>query len=135
MQDNTITLNVDVANDGNAVASVFDRHEEYLNRSVYINKLGGHSNVSRDQLGFYRTPAKLSGESRGSAKCAIKFTRDVSVPNASGTGNITLPLIAEVSFNLPVGITPDQETEVRQRLVAILDDDAVSGGLMQYAEI
>lgn len=135
MQSNTLTFNVDVANNGTTVPVELVRNEEHLNRSVYINKAGGHSVGNRDQLGFYRTAPKINGESRGSLKVTIKLTRDYAVPNASGTGDIVRPAIAEANFTLPVGMTADQLKEIRQRLIAILDDDDVSGDLMVHGEI
>jgi len=133
MQDNTITLGVDVANDSNVVNAVFTRHSEELNRSIYNE--AGHTLASRDTLTFNRTAPKPNGDSRGMARSAIKFTQDVSVANASGDGTIVLPLIGEVSFSVPVGTTPAQTMELRQRIIAILDDDAISAPLMDTLDI
>lgn len=134
MQANTITLAVDVLNNATTEDSVFRRHEETTGRSTYVVD-ASHSLETRDMLQFYRTPPKRNGESRGSSKCAAKFTLDSEVPNASGSGNILLPQIAEVSFSLPVGTTAAQTLELRQRIIALLDDDAVMAPLNDVLEI
>jgi len=110
------------------------RHEETTTRSTYVDD-ASHSVDSRDIMQLYRTAAKRNGESRGTSKSAVKLTSDVSVPNASGSGDIVLPLIAEVSFSVPVGVTAAQTLELRQQLVALLDDDAVMAALNDVLEI
>lgn len=75
---------------------------ESINRSTYTVDTE-HTLTSRSLLQFYRTYAKRSGNSRGASKSAVKLTRDVSVPNADGTGNIVAPLIIEVSISCPIG--------------------------------
>lgn len=128
MQEGTITLTVDTENDGvNPATQVLTRAEETVNRTTY--EFATHSLVAKDIVQFYRTYPKRSGNSRGNAKCAIKVTTDVSVDNADGSGEIVLPLIGEVSFSIPVGVTPAQTMVLRQRLVSLLDDDDVSGVL------
>lgn len=121
MQPNTITLAVDVANNSTLVNQEYSRHDEQTNRSTYNGPT--HTLVSRDTLQFYRTYPVRSGNFLGSAKSALKFTKDVSVPNADGSGEIVLPLIAEVSFSLPVGTTAAEALALRQAIVAILDRD------------
>jgi len=133
MQDNTITLSVDSANDGNPANQAFVRSRYNLTKSLYTGS--GNTVDSRNQLTFTASDPKRSGESRGIAKSALKFTLDVAVLNSSGSGNITLPCIAEVSFAVPVGTTPAQTMEMRQRLVALLDDDAVMAKLMDNLEV
>jgi hypothetical protein len=133
MQANSITLSVDPANDSNPENQVFARYEERVDRTTYIGS--GHTVGTRNQMQFYRTAPKRNGESRGSAKSAIKFTLDVEVSNASGDGNITLPLIGEVSFSVPVGATPAQTMELRQQIISVLDADTVSAALVDILDI
>lgn len=75
---------------------------ESVNRSTYMS-VGGHTLTSRNLLQLYRTYAKRSGNSRGSSKCAAKFTVDVAVPNADGSGTIVSPSLVEVSISTPIG--------------------------------
>lgn len=93
MQPTTMTIN--------GIAYTRDGGES-VNRSTYM-VAGEHSLVSRSMLQLYRTFAKRSGQSRGSSKTALKVTRDVQVSNADGSGDITLPLIVEVSMSTPIG--------------------------------
>lgn len=133
MQANTITLAVDIANNGTTVDLPLSRHEEALNRSTYVSD--ENTPDSRDTLQLYRTAHKRNGEFRGASKTSAKFTTDISVANASGSGNITVPLIGEVSFSVPVGATSAQTMELRQRIIALLDDDTIAGGLVDLLSI
>jgi len=90
------------------------------NRSDFIG--AGHTTVARNQLQLYRTFAKRNGEVLGSRKAAMKFTKDVLVDNASGTGQVRLPLILEVSMSIPEGTS---ENDVK----ALLACEWASNGL------
>jgi hypothetical protein len=133
MQPNTVTLAVDLLNTGATTNVVFTRHEELTNRSTYRSP--SHSLASRDILQLYRTAPTRSGDFLGAAKTTVKFTQDVAVDNASGTGTLTAPLIVEINFSVPVG-TPDAEILVsRQRAIALLDMDTVMVPLNSLQEI
>lgn len=136
MLSETITLAVDVDNDGGttaAVVEVFSRFDEYQNRSEYIS--ADHSVAVKDKLGFYRTFPKANGNFRGTSKCAVKFTKDHSVAGVDSSTSLIRPAIAEVSFSLPVGMTPAQTLELRMRLVAALSDDDIMVPLMDQLMI
>lgn len=126
MQSEEITLSVNTDNDDGttaAVDKVFSRYDEYQNRSEYISE--NHSVASRDKLGLYRTFPKANGNFRGTAKSAVKFTKDFSVEGVDATTTLTVPAIAEVGFSFPVGLTAAQTLEFRMGLVALLQDDTV----------
>lgn len=124
MQPGSITLNVDTLNDGTTiVAEVYTRYDEYNNRSVYIGE--SHDLSLRDMLSLYRTFPKASGNFKGVAKSAAKLTYDIVVPGLDGVADLTAPLIAEMSFSVPVGATDAQVLLMRQRLLALLDLDSV----------
>lgn len=128
MQPNEITLSVDEENDGvGPVNHVFTRFEEHLNRAVYIGPL--HSMMARNTLTTYRTFPKISGNFRGVAKSAFKFSTDITVPGVDAETSITAPVIVEVSFSVPVGATAAQTMLYRQRALALLDLDAVMAPL------
>lgn len=130
MQPNVITLAVDEENDGvGLINHVYSRFEEFQNRASYIS--AEHSLDSRDTLAFYRTMPKSSGNFRGVAKTALKFSMDKTVFGVDGVSNITAPLIGEVSFSLPVGASAADALILRQRLVALLDRDDVMVPLME----
>lgn len=133
MQANEITLSVDVANNSTLVDKVYKRTRYANTQSLYQGP--GHTTTSRNQIQFYVTDPKRSGESRGISKCSIKVTQDASVDNASGSGSIVLPKIGSVSFALPVGITVAETLELRQTLIAILDDDVIMAGLMDESQV
>lgn len=133
MQNDTITLSVDVTNSGSPTSEPYTRHEELANRSTYIG--ADHTLADRNTLQFYRTPPRRNGEFLGAAKTSLKFTQDTSVANASGDGNIVAPLIMEVQISAPVGVTEADLVHLRQRVLAVLDDDSVSGPLMFTQEI
>jgi len=136
MLDNTITVPFD------AVAALavttpsyqtYNRFSESLNRTDYHRD--DHTVSLRKTLQVYRTPGKRNGESLGIQKSAIKLTWDVAVPNASGTGNITLPFIAEVSFANPVGVSAANSLNFRRRLLSLLNTEALITKLVDSLEI
>jgi len=133
MLDGTITISVDVANDANLVDAVFTRQDEFQNRSKY--KSANHSLISRDTLDFYRTYPKKSGNFNGTAKSSLKFTRDRTVNGVDATTEVVAPEIVEISFSLPVGITNANLVELRQRVVALLDDDSIMDRLNEGLEV
>lgn len=134
MLDNTITLAVDVLNNGTTVNKVFSRHDDTLpNRSKYISD--SHTLASRDILDFYRTPPKKSGNFNGVAKTGFKFTTDYVVAGADASTDVIAPQIAEVSFSLPIGFTTAQLVVLRQRIIALLDNDALMKRLNEQQEV
>lgn len=131
MQPNEIVLTVDEDNDGVTTADVnltYTRFEENLNRSSYIT--ANHSLDTRDTLGLYRTIPKSNGNFKGTAKSSLKFTRDIQVLGKDGVSLITAPQLIEVSSSNPIGATPAQTLEMRQRAIAILDRDDIMAPLM-----
>lgn len=126
MQPNELTLAVDLENKAVLTNKIYTRFEEYLNRAMYIG--AGHSLSARNTLSFYRTMPRISGNFRGTAKTAVKFSRDVSVLGVDGT-TVVAPQILEVSFSNPVGVTPAQSLEFRQNGVALLDRDDIMAAL------
>jgi hypothetical protein len=132
MLDNTITLSVDQQHTGSTTDIVYTRFEEPLNRSVYNSE--DHTYTKRDTLGFYRTLPKRAGKSLGVKKSAVKFTLDQEVPSADGTTTLISPLIVDVSMSLPVGTTPAVAMIARQRLVALMNNDAIISKLMENLE-
>lgn len=128
MLADVLTLAVDELNTDSTTDHVFDRFEEYQNRSVYTGV--NHSVISRDSLSFYRTFPKVMGNFKGTAKCAMKFSKDYAVDGVDGIASLTSPLIIEVSCSVPVGIAVADQMIGRQRVIALLDDDSVMVKLM-----
>lgn len=124
MQPNSISLVVDELNTGaNQVTHVLSRFEESLNRSVYID--ADHTIAAKNTLTLYRTQPKASGNFKGVAKSAFKFSTDILVDGVDGVSQLTAPIIVEVSFSLPVGVTAAQSLVARQKALALLDRDDV----------
>lgn len=128
MLADVLTLAVDDLNNDGSTDHVFDRFEEYQNRSVYTG--ANHSVITRDTLSFYRTFPKVMGNFKGTAKCAMKFSKDYAVDGVDGIASLTSPLIIEVSCSVPVGIAVADQMVGRQRVIALLDDDSVMVKLM-----
>lgn len=122
MLDNTVTLPVDLENTGTTTDLVLRRYEESLNRTTYVAP--AHSLTKRDKLTFARTLPKQNGNFRGQAKSSFKFTQDMVVEGVDASTEITSPLIIEVSVSLPVGVSAADALIMRQRAIALLDDDA-----------
>lgn len=122
MQPNTITLAVDVANSGSTTNQVYTRVQELVNRSTYSGV--GDDFRTADRLQLYATPPTRAGAFFGSIKSSAKLTETVSVAQADGVDG-SFPLIAEVSFSVPVGTPAAKVKEIRQRLLALLDQDVI----------
>lgn len=134
MQPNEVTFAVDEENDGVGLANhVFTRFEEYQNRSKYIG--ANHTLTSRDTLDLYRTLPKTSGNFRGVAKTAVKFSKDFLVLGVDGVSQISAPLIVELSVSLPLGVSAADAMIARQRMLAALDRDDIMVPLMEQQMI
>lgn len=133
MLENTITLGVDIANNATVVDMDFRRYNEFADRSVYISEV--HAIEKRDTLTFSRVPPKRSGNLKGVAKSGFKFTMDQVVPGVDETTTVTQPLLGETSFNVPVGTTVDQEILLRQRMIALLNNDVLMLRTMRTLEV
>lgn len=127
MQPNTVTLDVDVLNNGTTEEQVYTRYEEAQNRTAYIGTT--HVPDARDILTIYRTFPTRSGNFKGVAKSSVKFTKDVEVAGADSSTTLTSPIILDLSFSVPVGATAADVKVARQRLLALLDDDTFMDGL------
>lgn len=123
MQANAITVQVDKLNNGTPVAEVFERHEEFQNRSTYVGE--NHTLLSRNTVQLYRTFPTKSGNFRGVAKSSVKLSKDFSVSGVDGVALLTSPLIIELNFSIPVGVSDADILAARQRAIAFLDSDDV----------
>lgn len=132
MQPNTITLSVDLLNNGTPTDEVFTRQEELVNRSTYRGP--NHSLQARNMCQLYRTLPKRAGNFLGTAKLSLKFTHDITVVGADGN-NLSAPAIGEVVFSLPVGMSDADKKALRQRIIAALDLDSVMDPFMNYQDI
>lgn len=127
MQPNIIELQVDEANNATLVQHDYTRFEEFQNRSTYVGE--NHSVGVKDTLNLYRTFPKPNGNFKGVSKTSAKFSQDVLVDGIDGVSQITAPIIVEIGFSLPVGVTPAQSLLARQKAIALLDLDTVMAAL------
>lgn len=121
MLTDALNLSVDVANNATMVSQEFSLTDRFQNRSVFIGN--GHTLLSRNMISFYRSYPTKVGNFLGTAKTSVKITEDVTVSGADGVATNTVPCIGEVNFSFPVGATAAKIKEIRQRLIAVLDDD------------
>lgn len=133
MLDTQLTLPVDVLNNGTLVNKIYNRYESIPNRTVYTGP--GHTLLKKDTITFYKTSPKRAGNFNGVARTAIKVTQDETIPGYDATTSISSPLIFDLSFGIPVGVTTPTIKEVRQRVIAILDNDALMARLMEGLEV
>lgn len=122
MQPNTVTLPVDVANNGTTFDEIYSRYEEQQNRTVYIGAF--HTPDSRDMLTLLRTMPTKNGNFKGVSKSTVKFTKDTVVSGVDGSTTLTAPIIIDVSFSIPVGTIAADVIKARQRVIALLDEDS-----------
>lgn len=127
MQADSIVLPVDPANNSTVVNETFTRYKEAADRTTYIG--AGHVPELRNEMSIYRTFPSRSGNFKGTSKSALKFTQDQEVAGVDSSTTVTAPMILEVSFSLPVGVTAAQVKALRQRAVAALDADSFMDGL------
>jgi hypothetical protein len=133
MQSNTITLAVDTANSGSPTNKIYSRYTERENASVYIG--ASHTLSMRDQIQFSRSFPTQSGNYLGVMQSTIKLTADVSVLGADSETTLVKPAIVNLQFNIPVGTASATILELRQRLIAVLDDDTIMTSLNEKLEI
>lgn len=126
MQPDEFTLAVDTENTDVTTDVVYTKFDKSQNYSIY--HLPNHTLSSRDMLGMYRSFPKQSGNFRGTAKSAVKYTKDITIPGVDSL-DLVAPLIVEVSFSIPVGATVAQCIEMRQRTIALLDNDLIMNSL------
>lgn len=129
---NTLTLSVDTENLGAPTDQVYTRYDEKSDKTTYIR--ADHTVVARRELSLARRPSTRSGNYNGSSKGTVKFTDSVTVAGVDGA-DVSALLIMDLSISIPVGCTDAQILEMRQRLIAALDDDTFIGPFMTRLEI
>lgn len=125
MQENILTLPVDVLNNGVNVNQLYRRFEEGTNKTVYICEVT-HTLEKRDILTLSRTLPTRTGNFRGTAKESAKFTCDQIIPGVDASTTISAPLIGECNFSIPLGTPAAAVVVLRQRMIAFLDHAAAT---------
>jgi hypothetical protein len=127
MQPDQLVLPVDPLNNGTVVNETFTRFEAYQNRTSYIGPL--HAPDARNTLAIYRTFPTKSGNFKGTAKTSVKFTEDLQVAGVDSSTTLTAPIILDLSFSVPIGATIADVKHLRQRLMALIDNDSFMDAL------
>jgi hypothetical protein len=133
MQSREIALDVDKAANGTVSTVGYTRFDEASNRSTYIGP--NHTLLVSDQLTFYRSFPKRSGNFNGSGKCRVKISRDVNVPGADKSSSLSASAIMEMALSLPVGISSQEVIEMLQTMVALLSSRNVMDPLTLRLDI
>jgi hypothetical protein len=127
MQPDSITLAA-----GTGTEAVYSRHAESENRSTYIAP--DHSVATRNTLTFYRTEPKTVANYFGTAKVAMKFSKDFTVTLPTG-GDGKAPAIAELSVSIPVGVTKENAMALVSRVSDLLSAGTIAEDLISKLEI
>jgi hypothetical protein len=90
--------------------------------------MSDHDPAARNLLGLYRTAPKVNGNFKGVLKTSAKFTRDYTVAGVDSS-DLVSPAIVEVNFSFPVGFAAADFVEIRQTLLALLDNDTIMDNL------
>lgn len=132
-QSDTITLSVDVLNSGTPTDEVYTSYSTNGNVHTYIG--ADHQSDQQNTLKFYRTEPVVSGIFRGYLDTKVSFGQDFSV---LGTDGSTLPgrmAFASLQIRVPVGVSAADILHLRQRLLAVLDNDVIMEKLNSRLEI
>lgn len=129
-QANTIAVTVGAGTESAGATPTYTHQQTNGNRSTYIDTTV-HTSASRQQLQLYRTFAKRSNASLGTVKVAVKLTKDVSVPNADGSGNLVLPMIFNAEIAVPAGVTSEDAEYLREEMRGILANYTVMHALVE----
>lgn len=132
MQDNIITLAVDVENTGSTTDEDYRRFEETLNKTTYIGE--DHSLSTRNLLEMARQKPKPGGNHRGVARSDLKITQDYEVAGIQTDTTLIAPFIININSAVPVGVSAAQAMHMRQRAIAALDH-ALMAALQENLEI
>lgn len=119
MLSNTITLPVDVVNNGTLVDKVYTRDDVTPGKAVYEGP--DKTVILGDSIILTRTKAVRSGNFFGVHKNRIKLSKDFNVPTAVVGTEVVQPFIMDLYVNKPVGVTDAQITERFQTMRAFLD--------------
>lgn len=129
----SITLSVDTTNDNTPEEQVLTLFDGTTGRKEF--HFPGHAFTSREQVVFTRALPKPNGNFAGTRKTSFKITDDEIVDGLDPATDIKAPGIMEVNCSLPVGISSAVAKLMRQRVIAILDNDALMESFQERCEV
>lgn len=127
------TLHVDTANNGTLTDEVISLFDAVPGRKEF--HFPGHTFSSREQVVFSRSLPKPSGNFAGTRKTSFKITDDEIVDGVDPLTDVKVPGILEVNCSLPVGISSAAAKKMRQRVIAILDNDLLMEAFQERCEV
>jgi hypothetical protein len=89
-----------------------------------------HTTARPSTLSFETSEPKPNGQFLGVTRPKIIRRRTVDVGSIDPATLITSPLLGKIEFSIPVGATDADVLELRQDLIAALDDDSLMVTLM-----
>ena len=122
MLPNEIVLPVDLLNTGSTTDQTYTRADYSSGKSQYEGS--NHALNARDLVIFNRTYPKENGNFLGVKRSTTKVIQDVTVLGKDGISSITQPMSIETRYVIPVGTPEATVLELRQRNIALQDDDA-----------
>lgn len=124
MQEDTITLDVDVLNNGTTVPRAYGRQKTLENISFFN---GPEATLStRDELMLQRKMNTRQGNSQGVYACKVRNAQNKAVPGVDTTTNVEHLIAIDTEFRIPVGVPEAEVLEFLMRHVAVL-----SSGVME----
>lgn len=129
----SVTLSVDTTNDNTPVNEVISLFDGTTGRKEF--HFPGHSFTSRETVVFTRSLPKQSGNFAGTRKTTFKLTDDEIVDGVDPLTDVKAPGILEINCSLPVGISSAVAKKMRQRAIAILDNDVLMQSFQERCEV
>lgn len=111
---------------------VVDRFSEETNKSVY--HFDGATWKMRKEVTFLRSLPKASGAYPGNARGSAKITWDFELTDNAGA-TIIAPVIAEIKFSVPVGVSSDDVDDIIAHAAAVLNHATLPASVFQDLEI
>lgn len=133
MLDNTITLPVDLLNNGTPTDQVFTRFREEPERTEYHGPT--HTGAVQDILTLTRKSPVRNGNFLGAYRTKAVFTQSFDVTGYDGTTLKGIVANVSVEMTVPLGLTSAQVLTLRQRVIALLDQDIPMDRFNRLGEI
>jgi len=126
-----LTLQSDVANNETLISKIFTRARVLMNGLKTLYHEDNHHTTARPStLSFETSEPRPNGQFLGVTRPKIIRRRTVDVNSTDPSTQITQPLLGKIEFSIPVGTSGSDVMELRQDLIAALDDDSLMDTLM-----
>lgn len=133
MQANTLTLPVDTTNNGTTTNRNYNRYREEPEKTEYRGP--DHAGIVQDTLTITRKSPTRNGNFLGAYRTKAQFAQSYDVIGLDGTTQKGINATISIEVVAPLGLTDAQLKELRQRALALLDNDTVMDALNRHGEI